>query len=351
VFSIGITPVNDAPVLAVNNGLIVAEGTATVVHSSTLQAVDADTTSDALTYTIITPPTNGTLDPAASFTQAQIDAGAVSYTHDGDDTSIDGFSFSVSDGNGGNIAAAVFGIIVTPVNDAPVLAGNNGLTLAEAAAAVIDNTLLQVVDADTASDTLTYTVITPPANGTLTPATSFTQAQIDANEVSYIHDGSETVGDSFSFSVSDGNGGDIAETPFTITVTPVNDAPELGLTALAPGTSGQPYSVNFTPSDPDLPGDQLTVKIVSGPAWLSTLVEEGDGSWTLSGTPSSSDVGTNAISLRVDDDGTPPLNHQVALTLGITGIVGVPTLSPVGTLALLALLGAAAQFALRRRRS
>ena len=194
-------PTNSDPVLAINAGVTVSEGASAIIDSSVLQVTDADA-GDTLTYTVVTAPTNGALSPAASFTQADIDANAVSYTQDGSETVSDSFSFSVSDGNGGTVGITTFNITVTPTNDNPVLAINAGLTVAEAASAIIDSSVLQVTDPD-AGDTLTYTVVTAPTNGALSPAASFTQAQIDANAVSYTHDGSETLGDSFSFSVSE----------------------------------------------------------------------------------------------------------------------------------------------------
>ena len=61
---------------------------------------------------------------------------------------------------------------------------------------------------------IVYTITTPTANGTLTlstdptgtPVTSFTQADIDAGILVYTHSGSETVADSFAFTVTDGVG-------------------------------------------------------------------------------------------------------------------------------------------------
>ena len=253
----------------------------------------------------------------------------------------------MSDGNGGSLATTTFNLTVTPTNDNPVLAINTGLTVAEAAVALIDSSVLQVTDPD-AGDTLTYTIVSGPTNGALSPAASFTQAQIDANAVSYTHDGSETLSDSFSFSVSDGNGGTVGTTTFNLTVTPTNDAPELGLTSLPPGAINQPYEVNFTPSDADT-GDQLTVLIVGGTSWFSSLVKENDGSWTLSCTLTSAEVGTNSIVLRVEDDGNPALSHQVTLSLLVPGLPSVPTLGPGGALILLILLGLAAYHTLRRR--
>jgi Cadherin-like len=74
--------------------------------------------------------------------------------------------------------------------------------------------------------------------------TSFTQADINAGLLRYVHNGSASTGDSFTFTVSDGAGGTIAATTFNFTVMPFFPPP-LGW----PPASG-PASIPFT----DLPG-------------------------------------------------------------------------------------------------
>ena len=78
----------------------------------------------------------------------------------------------------------------------------------------------------------TYTVTTGPVNGQLELTTApgvaisaFTQADINAGVLVYVHDGSQTTSDSFTFTVSDGAGGSLGATIFTLTVMPVNDPP------------------------------------------------------------------------------------------------------------------------------
>ncbi len=63
------------------------------------------------------------------------------------------------------------------------------------------------------------------------------------------------------------------------------------------------YSYNITTSDPDA-GDTRTITATTTlPMWL-TLTDNGDGTATLSGTPSSvSDVGSHTITLQVEDAG------------------------------------------------
>ena len=62
------------------------------------------------------------------------------------------------------------------------------------------------------------------------PASQFTQQDINDSLVSYEHNGSETVADSFDFTVDDGQG---VATPgtFSITITPVNDEQVLATNA------------------------------------------------------------------------------------------------------------------------
>jgi Tol biopolymer transport system component len=98
-------------------------------------------------------------------------------------------------------------------NTAPTLVNNAGLTAAEGSTTVITNTQLGYTDAQQPASSIVYTVTTSPANGQLelttnpdVAITSFTQAQIDAGEVVYVHDGSETAADSFGFTVDDGQG-------------------------------------------------------------------------------------------------------------------------------------------------
>ena len=91
-----------------------------------------------------------------------------------------------------------------------------------------------MVDVDNSAAQLRFSVGTSPAHGRLelttapgVSATTFTQADIAANRVTYVHDGSETLSDSFTFTVSDGVGGSIGTTTVTLTIAAVNDAPTI----------------------------------------------------------------------------------------------------------------------------
>lgn len=73
-------------------------------------------------------------------------------------------------GNGGGaglIDSDSVGIIINPVNDAPVLTKNNTLTLAETTTTPLAGNLLQVFDLDNNPNQITYTLTDAPDFGTL----------------------------------------------------------------------------------------------------------------------------------------------------------------------------------------
>lgn len=130
--TINISDVNETPVLNINTGTTLNEGAAVVVTNTMLRSSDVDAPPDsALIYTITDAIDHGTLVNTntahtyvlgETFTQGDIDNGYIRYTHDGGETIADAFSFTVSDGTI-VLPASTFNITVTPVNDAPIIAG------------------------------------------------------------------------------------------------------------------------------------------------------------------------------------------------------------------------------------
>jgi len=126
-----------------NNGLtLLANGTATIT-SAHLQAVDPDDPpASTLEFTVIAPPTRGallengiSLTAGATFTQADIDAGRIEYVHSGIGSS-DRFTFTLTDGQGGEVGPATFEITTIPVNDPPDFTPGPNVTVAEDAGLV-----------------------------------------------------------------------------------------------------------------------------------------------------------------------------------------------------------------------
>jgi hypothetical protein len=169
----------------------------------------------------------------------------------------DSFGYSVSDGNGGSDTAIVT-ITVTDVNNPPV-ANDQGVITDEDTAVSIT---LTASDPDNdPNDPLTYSVVTGPANGTLSGV---------APSLTYTPDPDYNGSDSFTFKANDGElDSNIATV--SITVTAVNDAP-LADNQSVTTDEDTPLAITLTGSDID--SGSLTYSIVSIPSY-----------GTLSGTP------------------------------------------------------------------
>ena len=201
--SITVTSVNDEQVLVTNTGATVVEGsTGNVITTAMLETTDVDNTDGELIYTITTTPGNGilynngvALGVSDTFSQSDIDAGLISYSHDGAESALDGFDFTVDDGAGTG-TSGTFHYTVTPVNDEQVLVTNTGATVVEGSTGnVITTAMLETTDVDNTDGELIYTITTTPGNGilynngvALGVSDTFSQSDIDAGLISY-HDG------------------------------------------------------------------------------------------------------------------------------------------------------------------
>lgn len=85
----------------------------------------------------------------------------------------------------------------------PRVAMNNPAAVANGGSVVLSGAHLLATGVDVAPSDIVYSVISAPAHGTLSLGSTFTQANIDANQLSYSHDGSGQ-SDTFTFSVTDG---------------------------------------------------------------------------------------------------------------------------------------------------
>ncbi|PXX98901.1 hypothetical protein DF185_16125 [Marinifilum breve] len=110
------------------------------------------------------------------------------------------------------IASSLFVSCSDDDNEMPSLSVNQGVTLENGATVTITPEVLSVVDTDTEDIDIVYTVTTATENGVLahadeleTAIESFTQADVAASKIVYVHNGSQTLTDEFSFSVTDGD--------------------------------------------------------------------------------------------------------------------------------------------------
>jgi len=210
------------------------------------------------------------------------------------------------DSNNGSTAG------VTVANASPVAVDDDYDTsedtpLAVAAPGVMSN------DSDSNGDTLTTVLDGGPANGTLTLNT----------DGSFIYTPTLTFNgtDTFAYVVNDGFLADTATV--TVNVSAVNDAPTFTSAPVMAATEDVAYVYNVTATDVDT-GDGLTITAPILPGWL-TLTDHGDGTATLSGTPTSADVGDHSVGLQVTDGiETVPQPFTITVSKKVTYYVYLP---------------------------
>ncbi|MBF0324565.1 MAG: DUF4347 domain-containing protein [Alphaproteobacteria bacterium] len=269
-------------VTAIRVGNTEGAGTAGTVGQALAGTYGSLTLNSDGTYTYVIDNANGTVDALAS-----------------GQTLTDSFNYLLSDGT--NTDTAVLVVTINGANDAPTVGTNAGMTLNEGATATVTTALLSISDVDNAAANRTLTVGTAPANGTLyksgvamNAASTFTQADIAANSITYTHNGGETTSDSFTFTVADGSGGTIGSTTFSITVNAVDDAPAFtglnGTPAFTEGGTAAVLDSDVTVSDAELTGSNydgatLTIArnggassqdVYSSTGNLGTLTESGN---------------------------------------------------------------------------
>jgi hypothetical protein len=275
-FSITITPVNDAPV-ATARTISTNEDTSV---AATLSGTDPD--GNALTYTVMSNPTKGTLTGTPP---------NLTYVPNANATGSDSFTFRVGDGTV-NSANATVTVNITPVNDAPVASGRTASTAEDTGVAIA------LSASDIENSPLTYSIVGQPANGTLsgTPPS-----------VTYTPKLNFSGADSFTFRASDGSANS-GNATVNITVTPVNDPPVA--TALT-ATTRRETAVAVKLAGTDVENNPLTFAVVTQPA-----------NGTLSGTPPNLSylpkvgyTGGDSFTYRANDGAANSANATVSISV------------------------------------
>ena len=213
------TGVNDA--YAVDEGATLNEAAPGVLGNDLTLVSSVGTVTAAL----VSDVSNGDLTLAAN--------GSFTYTHDGSETTNDSFTYRPVQGAFSGTVATV-SITVNPIDDDPLAAPDgpynvsNASLLSVAAPGVLEN------DVDPEGLGLTAVLVSDVVNGdlTLNPNGSFT----------YLHDGTETLSDSFTYQAQDPGGNLSTVVTVTINVGPINPDPPTvtieGPSFGAPGIEG-----------------------------------------------------------------------------------------------------------------
>jgi hypothetical protein len=274
--TITVNPVNDPPV---------AEGQAVATDEDTpveITLVANDVDGDTLTYEVLTQPGNGVLSGTAP---------NLTYTPNADYFGPDSFTFKANDGTVDSNTAIVT-ITVNPVNDPPVAEGQ--------AVATDEDTPVEItlVANDVDGDTLTYAVLTQPANGVLSGTTP---------NLTYTPNADYFGPDSFTFKANDGTM-DSNTATVTITVNPVNDPPVAEDQAVVTDED-TPVEITLVANDVD--GDTLTYEVLSQPA---NGVLSGTAP-NLTYTPNADYFGPDSFTFKVNDGTVDSNTATVTITV------------------------------------
>jgi VCBS repeat-containing protein len=302
--TLNVCPVNDAPV-AVNDEFTIDEDTSLTLPAPGVLGNDSDVEGDALSASLVSGPSHGTLSLAAD--------GSLTYTPEANFNGTDSFTYMVSDGAAESQEATVT-INVASVDDPP-LAANDEYTTDEDTPLSIDATAgLLANDSDPDSSSLTATLVSGPVHGTI--------ALNADGSFSYTPSADFNGVDGFSYVVSDGAlESDVATV--TLNVNSVADAP-VAVNDAFTTDEDTPLVVDLAGSvlanDSDVDGDSLTAALMTGPAH-GTLTLNADGSFNYA--PEANFNGEDSFVYTASDGSL--ASNQATVTITVNPVNDAPT--------------------------
>ncbi|MEK7781159.1 MAG: Ig-like domain-containing protein, partial [Verrucomicrobiota bacterium] len=294
-FVITVTEVNQAPVLPVQTNRSIAELTLLTVTNT---ATDDDLPANALTYQLLNPPGNASISASGIITWTPGESEGPGSTN---------LTTVVSDGTV-NVTNS-FVVTIAEVNQAPVLPAQTNRTIAELTLLTVTNT---ATDGDLPANTLTYQLLNPPGNASISASGIITWMPGEAeglgstNLTTVVSDGTVNVTNSF-----------------VVTVTEVNQAPVLPVQTNRTIAELTLLTVTNTATDGDLPANPLTYQLLNPPGNAS-ISANGIITWT----PGESEGPGSTNLITVVSDGTSSVTNSFTVT--VTEVNQAPVL-PVQT--------------------
>ncbi len=185
---------------------------------------------------------------------------------------------------------------------------NSAPTTEAVSVSTADNTDKTIVlnGSDVDEDTLTYSLVTEPSNGS---------ASISGNIVTYKSNANYNGSDSFTYKVNDGTTESNVSTVF-ITVTNTNDAPT---TETVSASTAEDSAVEITLLGSDIDGDTLTYSLVTEP---SNGVVSISGS-TATYTPNTNYIGSDSFTYKVNDGTTDSNASTVSIKVNAANYITI----------------------------
>lgn len=297
---VAVQPVNDNPVAVDDSFQDQTNGSSFVVVEDVvnqfLPVLGNDTSGpdDPSSETLSVATVSGTTAQGGTVTVASNGQG-VNYTAPADFRGTDTFTYTISDGQGGVSGQATVTLNVIEQNDPPTANDDTATVVEDSGATLID----VVANDSTAPDdgeTITITEVGASPNGST--------LSISNNMISYTPAADFAGVDTFTYTISDGNGGtDVGSV--SVTVTNVNDPPTANDDSgasfrVTQNTSGN--TLDILANDSALPdtGETLTIESVSGVSTGATVTVAADGQTVLY-TPAASFLGTDTFTYTIND--------------------------------------------------
>ena len=312
--TIQVNPSNQPPLGVADSFVMTEDGQLVVTIAGSVLANDSDPNGNPMTAALVAGPGTGTLafnaDGTFVYTPPSNFAGTVQFTY----RPTDGLP-----GGNGNVTTVT--IVVQGQNDAPVADDDGPYAASEDTALVVNAASgLLAGDSDVDGNSLTASLETGPANGTVV---------VNANgSFTYTPNANFTGNDSFTYRVSDGNGGSDVATA-TITVAASNDLPTAVADSYTVGEDGNLTVGAVTgvlANDTDADSDPLTAVLVTGVSNGSLILNANGG---FNYVPTANFAGTDSFTYRAND-GTGN-SATVTVTIQVTGSNDAPNANNDGT--------------------
>jgi hypothetical protein len=297
-FSIAVSNVNDPPTIT---SIPIMTATEDLTYTYDVEASDIDS-GDTLAYGLTTTLEGMGIDPIT---------GLITWMPINDHVGLNNVEVFVVDGNGGN-ATQLFTITVSNSNDAPIITSTPNTAGFEDMEYTYD---LDATDMDL-GDTLTYSLTTYPDGMTIDSATGMitwtpTNSQVGSNSVT-----ARVVDENSALDIQS----------FSITVSNVNDPPEITQAAVTTATQDTLYLYNVAANDIDV-GDTLTYGLSAFPEGMTINSSTGSISWT----PTDAQVGGHSVTVEVTDEGGDGDSYTFIITVANVNDPPVFTSQPVIT--------------------
>ncbi len=300
-FVVMVNEVNSAPSLGLPADQTINEQ---VLWTGNATAVDTDSPPNTVTFELVSGPSGLFVSPSGVITWTPTEAqGPGAYP-----ISVrvfDNGSPSLSTTNG-------FTLTVSEQNSAPDLTVPASVTIDELALWSANAT---GIDTDSPPNTLTFELVSGPTGLTVSSAGLIswtpTEAQGPSTNtvvVRVFDDGSPVLSTTNSF---------------TVTVREVNSAPTLMLPDSQTIDELALWTTNVSAIDTDSPPNSVTFELVSGPSGLNVSTN-GVITWTPS---EAQGPGTNTVTVRVFDDGSPSLSATNSFTVTVNEVNSAPSIT------------------------